>query len=145
MYCRLVLYTSYFMSDLRPLYWTIYRNSTYGKKTTYKGRIFEFQKHRFVYSTKSKLQITMSVSFVLVDVEIFKQLSVIYFFNNYLLKCGNLCIKMLSFILSCCQNMPCQYVNLHFIIINVSASSDAEIFWQRAISTVRWQRQQYNN
>jgi len=44
----------------------------YGKKNTDKGWIFEIQNYQFKYSTKIKLQITMSVSIVLVDVEIFK-------------------------------------------------------------------------
>jgi len=33
--------------------------------------MFEIQNYQFEYSAKIKLQITMSVSFVLVDVEIF--------------------------------------------------------------------------
>jgi len=62
------------MPALPPWYWAIYRNSTYmyGKKYTDKGWIFETQNYQFEYSTKIKLQITMSVSFVFVDVEIFK-------------------------------------------------------------------------
>ena len=62
------------MSGFRPLYWTIYRNSTYGRKINDKGRMCG-NKNMFVYSTthvKYKLQNTVSVSFVLVDVEIFK-------------------------------------------------------------------------
>ena len=44
----------------------------YGKKNTDTRWIFEIKNEQFEYSTKIKLQITVSVSFVLVDVEIFK-------------------------------------------------------------------------
>ena len=44
----------------------------YKKKNTDKGWIFEIQNYQFEYSTKIKLQITISVSFILVDEEIFK-------------------------------------------------------------------------